>query len=312
MITYPQTRIAQSRWTLSFTAVYAVLVCLAAGLVTRPLWVQVLLLCISALMMVELNNSNSLIRIYSRMVSCSFLVMTTMATFLLPSISAAIVQMAGIGFFLYFFRAYQDQSATGWVFAAFFAVGLASIPFVQVLFFVPVLWVLMATNVLAFSARTFFASILGMIGPYWFVGAYYVFSGDPAYLARHFMELAQFEPIFNLAILDQHRLITLAFVLCLAMVGSVHFLLYSYLDKIRTRMIYETFITIDVCCIAFILLQPQHFDHLLSMIIVTTSPLIGHYLGLSHTKISNIFFFIIIALALIITIYNLWMPSMLF
>lgn len=312
MITYTQVRIAQSRWALSFTAAYAVLVCAAVAVVTQRFWLQIPLLAISTLMMVELNNANSLIRIYSRMVSCSFLVMITMATFLIPSVSAAVVELTLIVFYLYFLRAYQSPAATGWVFSAFFALGAASIPFVQVLFFVPVLWVLLATNVLAFSARTFFASLLGIIGPYWFVGAYCVLTGNPEYLADHFLELAQFGEPFDYTALDTPRLLTLGFVLFLAILGSAHFLIYSYLDKIRIRMIYEIFITIDVCCIVFILLQPQHFDKLMAMIIVTTAPLIGHYLALSHSRISNICFFLIIAMALAITAFNLWIPSLLF
>jgi len=312
MIKYPQSKIAQSRWALTFTAAYAVLVCLAAGLVSQENWIQVLLMGISTLMMVELNNANSLIRIYSRMVSCSFLVMTTMAVFLMPSMKAAINQAALIAFYLYFFRAYQNPTASGWIFTAFFAIGVGSIFFVQILFFVPVLWILMATNILAFNARTFFASVFGILGPYWFIVAYYMLTGNTGWLSDQFIALTRFSPILDMSILDTHRLVTAVFVLCVAILGSAHFLIYSYLDKIRTRMIYEIFITLDICCFVFILLQPQHFDRLLAMAIVTTAPLVGHYLSLSHTKLSNIIFFVIAILALIITIFNLWMPSSIF
>ena len=41
-----------------------------------------------------------------------------------------------------------------------------------------------------------------------------------------------------------------------AIIGSIHFIRTSYGDKIRTRMIYETFIMISVACIIFIILQP--------------------------------------------------------
>lgn len=308
MTKYLQTRIAQSRWTFPLTAIYAAVACLAAGLLTQQLWLQTALLALSALMMVELNNANSLIRIYSRTVSCSFLIMSTMSVFILPSIEVNVTQVALIGFYLYFLKSYQDQTASGWVFYAFFFIGIASIAFVQTLFFVPILWVLLATSILAFSARTFFASILGIAAPYWFVGAYYVYRGDIGFFERHFTELIQLGPAFNLTLLDEHRIVTGIFILLLALLGTIHFTLYSYQDKIRTRMVYESFITLDLCFFVFMVLQPQHFDRLLAMTIVTTSPLIGHYLALSHSRISNISFFIIIATALIITTFNLWMP----
>lgn len=307
-----QNRIAQSRRTLPVTAGYAVAVCLAAGLLTRQLWVQVLLLVVSALMMVELNNANSLIRIYSRTVSCSFLVLTTTAAFLLPSMGVGVTQLSYIVFFIFLFRAYQNQTASGQVFYAFIAIGVASMAFVQILFFVPVLWVLLATNVLAFSGRTFFASILGLLTPYWFVAAYRFYTGCLQALGDHFVGLLQLGMPFDLSILDEHRLVTAIFVLVLALVGGGHFLLYSYQDKIRTRMIYELFITLTACSFIFMILQPQHFDPLLGMAIVTTAPLIGHYLALAHSRLSNICFLVIVTLAVLITAYNLWMPSPIF
>lgn len=308
MITRTQTKVAQSRWTLIVTTVYAVLVCLAAGLIAHRLWIQVILLAISTLMMTEFNNANSLIRIYSPMVSCSLLVMTVMSPFLFSAIEPFVVQVSLITFFICFFKAYQNPTATGWIFYAFVALGIASIAFVQVLFFVPVLWILMASKVMAFSARTFFATLLGIAVPYWFLASYYFYVGDIDFFARHFINLVQIDSVCNLSMLGGHRIVTLAFVFLLALVGSLHFITYSYLDKIRTRMIYETFITLDICCFALIAVLPQYSNQLLGMAIVTTAPLIGHYLALSHTKISNICFFVIIALVLIITAYNLWMP----
>ncbi len=308
MLKRTQNRIAESRWSLPITSIYAALVCLTAGFVTQQLWIQTILIAISALLMVELNNANSLIRIYSRMVSCSFLVLTTMCVFMLPSIQTAIVQLAFISFFLNIFRAYQNPKAMGWVFYAFMAIGIGSVVFVQILFFLPLFWILMATNILVFNGRTFFASLLGVLAPYWFVGAYYVYMGQPLVLVEHFIELAQFSPITTITQLDSHRIITLFFVLILAVVGSTHFLMYSFQDKIRTRMLYEMLITIDTACFIFIILQPQHIDPLLGMSIVTTSPLIGHCLALTYSKLSNICFFAIIAAILTITAYNLWMP----
>lgn len=308
MTTRIQTKVAQSRWALIVTAAYAALVCLAAGLIAQQQWVQLLLLAISTLLMTEFNNANSLIRIYSPMVSCSLLAMTVMSPFLFSTVEPLVVQVSLITFFICFFKAYQSPAATNWICYAFVALGIASIAFVQVLFFVPILWILMANKVMAFSARTFFATLLGIMAPYWFVASYYFYVGDVSYFSRHFIDLVQIDSVFNLSLLGVHRIVTSVFIFLLALVGSLHFVSYSYLDKIRTRMIYETFITLDICCFLLIIILPQYSDQLLGMAIVTTAPLIGHYLALSHTKISNICFFVIIALVLIITAYNLWMP----
>ena len=89
-----QNRVAGSRIALPVTAVYALLVCLINHLVGQSLWLQLLLLAVSTLLMVQLNNINALIRIYSRMVSCSFLVLMSMVTFIFPGLET--VEEAGI------------------------------------------------------------------------------------------------------------------------------------------------------------------------------------------------------------------------
>ena len=81
-----QNKIADSRLALPVTAIYAVLVCLISGFITQHLWAQFAILIVSTYMMLELNNTNALIRIYSRMVSCSYLMLAVMGHFLLVSV----------------------------------------------------------------------------------------------------------------------------------------------------------------------------------------------------------------------------------
>lgn len=305
MVKYLQNRIAQSRWALTLTVIYGVLVCLAGGLVTDGLWMQFALLIVSTMMMVELNNGNALIRIYSRMISCSYLVMTTMSAFLMRSLQVDIVQITLIAFLLLILKAYQNQSAVGWTFYAFMALGIGSIVFPQLLLFVPVLWVMMAVNIMCFSPRTFFSSILGIITPYWFFAAWLLYTDNISSLGSHFISALQFQEPFQLATVGLHQWLTYAFVVICAAIGSVHFFAYSYQDRIRIRLTYEMFIILNIICLTFAIVQPQHFDCLLGMSIVLTSTIIGHFLALTHSRLSNITFHILTLSALAITIFNL-------
>jgi hypothetical protein len=106
--------------------------------------------------------------------------------------------------------------------------------------------------------------------------------------------------------------VTFAFMVLISIVGIVHFLRHSYNDKIRTRMLYEIFITIDICCMVFIVLQPQHYDCVLHIMIVNTAPLIGHFIALTRTRLTNIFFITLMIVVLLITAYNLWISSLIF
>ncbi len=307
-----QNRIAESRFALPITAIYSIIVCIVCQLANNLMWIQTGCLVISTYMMVELNNANALIRIYSRMITCSFLVLIMAASIIFPSRDGAIVLLCFVAFYITIFHAYQDKRAAGWVFYAFFCLGLASSIFVQILFFVPILWILLALNILAMSGRTFWASVLGLIAPYWFIGGYYVYIGEYETFINHFWGLTDFHNLFVYNNLTEHQIITFAFVTILAVTGIIHFLRNSYNDKIRTRMIYETFITVDICTIIFLVLQPQHYNILMYIMIINTAPLIGHFIALTHTWITNIAFYVILIAALALTAYNLWMPSLIF
>lgn len=306
MIKRTQNRIAESRWALPICAAYTLLICIISGLFVEGIWVQLALTAVATLLMVELNNRNSLIRIYSRMVSCSFLVLTMMTPHKIESTDGCIVSVCFVAFYLALFHAYQDKKATGYVLWAFTAIGIASTVWIQILLFVPVLWVLTGTNILALSMRTFVASIMGILLPYWFISAYYIYMGDITPLVNHVVAIAEFGQPFEFYNCSINDLLPLGFIALLAITGSIHFLRTSYMDKIRIRMIYEMFITMTIATVVLIILQPQHANIATHMLIISTAPLIGHFLALTSTKITNIASLAFMAIALVITALNLW------
>lgn len=303
-----QNRVAESRIALPVTGVYAFAVCALGGLFTEQLWVQFVLLAVSSFLMMELNNVNALIRIYSRMVSCSFLVLAVMSQYLVVDVRCGIVQACFIAFYLFLFSAYQDNRAMGRVFYAFLMLGIASTMFVQILFFVPLVWVLLCTNLMVRSFRAFVSSLFGLLVPYWFMVAYYLYIDDVDSLLDHFLQIAQFGPVLGWMDMPVSHILTAAYVAILAVVGMIHFRLNNYKDKIRTRMLFEIFSVLALAAIFFMILQPQHIDYLLALLIVSTSPMIGHYIALTNTFITNISFYVMLVVALIITCVNLWMP----
>ena len=291
--------------TLPTTAVYGVAACVALGTVAKGMWVQAILLALSTLMMVELNNSCVLIRIYSRMVSCSFLVLTLMASFLFPATEIGVFTLAFITFYVFFLRAYRNREAIAPIYTAFLALGIASIPYVGIFYFVPLFWLLMVIRLQAFSVKTFFASLLGLVTPYWFIAGYYVYVADYETPLRHFQELTDVElqTIIHFPI-AQNQLITLLFVVGLTITGISHFLRQGYMDKLRTQMIYELFMAVTLFTAVLLVLQSQHFGFLLSILIIHAAIFIGHFIALTRTKTTNIAFIAILVLTLALTVYN--------
>ena len=291
---------------------YAVGCWLLCGLVKEGWWIQFGCFILSTYMMVELNNSNALIRIYSRMVSSAFIMLICAACFLFGSIHGAISQVCVIVTYLILFHTYQDKQSTGLTYYAFLFTGLASLAFVHILFFVPFLWLLMSTHLQSFSWRTFFASVMGVITPYWFGGCWLIYQEDFEPVTDHFRQLAEFQFPFDYSLLSASQIITFFFIVIIATIGTIHYWRTSYNDKIRIRQLYGIFIWMDALSILFVCLQPQHYDSLIRLMIINTAPLIAHFIALTQTRVTNITFHILYLTAIVLTAYNLWMSSFLF
>ncbi len=307
-----QEKIARNHWSLQITMIYGALMLVVNGITDWSRWLQAAFLIGSTLLMALLNNRYSLIRIYSRMVSCSYLILMVMSSFLLMQTSGNIVSVCWIAMYILMLKTYQERGTRGTILYIFILLGISSTFWVQALFFIPVIWLILAYNLSALSFKGWCASIFGLTLPYWFWGGYEIINGDISRLTTHLCGLIQFGDIADLLLLSANKLITLFFVLILAIIGTIHFLRTSYNDSIKVRKHYEMFIIMDITTIIFIVIQPQYYDILLRLIIINTSILIGHYIALTHTWWTNITFYIILATTLIITVYNTWMPSLTF
>ena len=306
MLTYLQNKISGSRQTLPVIAAYALVVWLACGVVSQGWWLQLACFAVSTYLMVLLNNMNALIRIYSRLVSCSFLMLYCCACFLFPSLRSALLTMAVAAAYVVLFMGYQDKQSVGTTYYAFLCIGLGSLAYVHVLYFVPVLWLLMVTCLLSFSWRTWAASLLGLLTPYWFGACWLLYQQDLSSAIGHFLPLWQFQHPFDYSAISFWAIITYSFIVVLAIMGSIHFLRKSYYDKIRTRMFFHVFIWMDLLTALFLAVQPQHYDAFLRLMIVNTSPLIAHFLALTSTKVTNAVFLAIVIGLGVLTACNVW------
>lgn len=313
MIKRLQNRIAESRFALTTT----VLLCLPVWGIALlhaadPLPIAISMGCValSTFLMAELNNTYALIRIYSRMVSCIFLLLMTMACYPYEDISVAVTALCSIFFYTASFHCYQESHQVGWGFYAFLAVGINSLFFVQVLYFVPLLWILLLTKLLAMSPRMFFASLLGLLTPYWFYLFYALWQQDLSAFADHFIALGTFvNPMEALPLLTMPQMINGGMVLFCALTGMVHYLRNRQQDRIRTQLLYELMMIVDAIAILFLLAQPQHFDQMLPLVIVNTAPLAAHFTALTHTRWTNMLMKAMMLLLVLITLYNIVLHS---
>ena len=307
-----QNRVAESRRTLPIAIIIGTGVWLLGGLIQQQWWIQFACFILSAAVMTEMDNNNAFIRIYSRMVPASFIVLTCAACFLFPSTLGAIYQLCFITSLYTLFRCYQDRTSMGWTFYTFLLVGLGSMAKVQALYLIPLYWLLMAVTVYSLSWRTFTASLLGLICPYWFASAWILFAheGDFTPLLEHLAELGHYQLPADYASLSLPLILTFALITILTLTGIIHYIRTSFRDKIRTRQLYYSMMMLYGYASLLLVFQPQHDDVMLRTMIIAGSPLIGHFLALTSTRWTNIALYVIIAASFILTAFNLWMSSL--
>ena len=309
-----QNKIAEGGATLTATMLLCAVVWLLCGLWTYQLWPQLACFAATVYLLVELNNQNALLRVRSRMVSSTFIVLSCIACFLLPHLTGGFVQLCFTAAIVLLFQIYQQPYATGRTFYAFLFIGVASLAFVQTLWYVPVLWLLMGTQLQALSWRAWLASILGVAAPYWFMALWLMipvtqpenWAIDLSPLANHLSQLTSFHSPLSTFHSPLSAYLTLIFVLVLASTGAIHFWQHSFEDKIRIRLLHGFFTAMTIVTTLFIVAQPQYFDIQMRICLVCASPLIAHLLTFTNSRLSNILFFVILAITIGLTAYNLW------
>jgi hypothetical protein len=305
-----QNRIAESGTALPIAAVYAIgiwAIAMFGGSPTLFAWPQMACYAAASYMMVELNNSNALIRVRSRMVGATFIILSCLYVNGFQSLLGALGLVGIIATILQLFTTYQDKQAAGKTYYAFLALGCSSLLYAEYLYYVPILWILMISRLNSFSWRTMMASILGIITPYWFASLWLFYTWDFTAITEHLSDLNSFVFPANYLAVTLEQLLVYVFLAAVSITGIIHFWQYSYEDKIHVRQLFGFFIAINLLTLLFIALQPQQFDAFIRIVIICTSPILAHFLTLTHSRITNIAFFVILSTCIIITFMNLWM-----
>ena len=302
--------VAGSRLTFPVTALYGLGIWLISGTIQHQWWIQLVCFILATYLMILLNNFNALIRIYSRAITSAFIILSCVACFIFPSLEGGIVTVGFIASLLTLFVTYQNREATGWVYYTFLILGLASMAKVSLLALIPIYWILMIF-LSSLGLRTFIASILGLLTPYWFgiATVLLLYKGDFSLFTSHFLPLTEITFFTAYDSIPLSHYLTYAFLVILTITGIIHFLRTSYNDKIRTRQLYYSIMFFNIVILVLLPVFPQQYDLLFRPAIILTSPLIGHFIALTKTKVTNIAFYLILITALVLTGFNLWTSS---
>ena len=300
-----QNRVAESTMALPAALAYSAAVFHLCGLYGRGLWVQAVAVLAAALAVARLNNAYSLIRIYSRMVSCLFLLLTMAACHGLGDMGAAAASLCFPCFLLFLFGTYQDKDSAGMAFYAFAMLGFGSLAEPHMLVLLPLGWLLLATAMQALSLRTLAASAMGALLPWWFAAAWTAVVGDMGFLLSAYGSLSALPGMPDYSCISVGDAAVWCFSTLLLLVGVVHFLRQAHRDKIRTRSMYEALMVSAGYILAVAALMPQHSHWLIRAYFVPVAALAGHFTALTATKATNIATITMLAGLLALAAYNM-------
>ena len=307
-----QNKIAGSRALLPIALIYGTVVWLLAGLIQDGLWIQYGCFVLSVLLVMKMNNKNLLIRIFSRSVSVSFIFLFCAAVFLFHSWRGGIAQVCLIASLLLLYDCYQDNTAIDRTYYLFLLLGIGSLFDIQVFLYVPVFWLMMKVIVYSICWRTFLTSILGLITPYWLLAGWAMYHYRESFFTHltHDFVPETFSFSFGVDAISPIQMGMILFTVFLLVISSIHFIRKSYLDKIRVRQLYYSFIMLACYSLLIIFLLPDNEGLAFRMLIVATSPLFGHFMALTNTKFTNIAFIVLTTAILLLTGFNLWTSSL--
>jgi len=265
-----------------------------------------ILLGVAGVQLLILHSTFALIRIHSNFYLTLFILF---AGLLLPQTLdiASFIIPCLLLFTHNLFKTYQLLQPIGYVFQGFLFIGIGSMLFPPLLYYLPFLYGSIA-NFRALTWRTFFAGITGLCLPYWGLLAYALSTGEMTLFYEPFLKLVPELPVSYDEWTLSH-LFSLSYVLLITLAGSLHCLINNYEDKIKTRALLSYFITLQVWTLLFLLLQPQHFSILFPILITGSSVVGGHLFALSRSKAINLFFLFCVILFIAIISYNIWTYS---
>lgn len=256
-------------------------------------------------LMIQMNNTFGLIRVRASIQTAVYLLFIAACPSIQQLNPGSFAALALIIALYLLFSAYQKMHSSGYLFHAFLFIGLGSLIFPQITLLAPIL-LIGAFNFQALNPRSFFAAIIGWGFPYCFLFGHAYYYDIMEMFYQPFIELTTFHSI-DLSLFTNWEIAILAYSFILFLVSSIHCMVHSYKDKIRTRVHLRFLILLNVCIYILIALQPVHCMNLLPLLLIGVSMLTSHMFVLTNSKASNVFFISAIIGLVLLFLYNIWM-----
>ncbi len=299
-------KVAASGFTLPAAAVLATLLWCAEGIFTpNRLWGWAA--CgLTAYVWTETDNVHSLIRIRSLLTPSVYLLTAGCIFSLHPLQDGLVASCLMAASYYLLFMSYQRTEAASPLFHSFLCLGIGSLLFPQLLFFAPFYLWYAAAYLRSLAWRTFWAAAVGLALPYWFAAGYCLCAGDFDWFAAHFRDLALVRPVHrgDYLLPGLLQIGAAGLVTAFSVVAALHCAFTGFDDKMRTRMFMNLILAQELLIVAFMALQPVHFQVLLCLLAMNSAPILSHYFALAGGRFADVAFALFLSLSAALSLLN--------
>lgn len=258
-----------------------------------------------AYLLTELNTTFTLIRTRTTLHISLYICLFTLCLFLHPFRAETFVPLLFLLAIFQLYGGYETPQAPMHAFHCLFFIGLGSLLFPRLAWFVPLFYVGM-NSFRSLSLRSFFAGIIGLATPYWFLFGYALYADRMDLFLRPLQEAVSFTPICY-GELETEQLVFGGIIVFLSAVSSIYYFNTAYQDKVRTRLFLLFLVGVEVWNCLLGALQPRHFDVWLQIQILVCSIFMAHLFALNRSRFAGIFFMVTFVILIVWTVYNVWM-----
>jgi len=202
------------------------------------------------------------------------------------------------------FISYHEERAVSKAYNAALLIGIGSLLWVHLLWFMPLFWIGMY-NFRSLSPRTLAASIVGVGTVYWFLLGWCVWQNDYTVFTIPFASLLKMRllNLDNFTIVNWISILLIAF---LTVTASVNIITHDYDDNLRSRQFLSFLILMAIWAFSLYFIYEQNSEEFLETACVPASILIAHFFTVGRKRILQWMFYAIVLIMVALLFYRIW------
>lgn len=263
-------------------------------------WMLYIVYAVVGYLLFEFNTNFAFIKAKSPIQISFFLLL--IACF--PKLATDNYQLSTIGILIalfFLFRSYQEKISVNKLFYSFVFLSISSLLQPYYAWLIPIFWI-GASQFLSLNVRSFAASIVGILLPYWLLWCFCYLQDTLSVFYSRISSIINFQPFKLIPTISEQ--IGLGYLLLLLLVATIYHHLHKYSEKLRTRSYISFLIGLGMILIIACCFQVGLYSQLLPILISIISLIVGHFFSVARGRMVNLYFIFVLVSIISLYLYN--------